>query len=89
MSSLVMTLCGFAGGLAGEPGFAVGGLAGVCGQFAVQGAGAGLLWGEEPAGPGDCANADGPAVKKTNAKAKILGRTEGILLTHSHFHFTA
>lgn len=82
-------MCGFAEGLAGESGFAVAGLAGACGQFAVQGAGVALLCGEAPAGSGGCAEADSPAVKKTNAKAKILGRSEEILLTHSQSHFTA
>src|ERR1700732_1289032 len=89
MSLLVMTLCGFAGGLAGELGFAVGGLAGACGQFAVQGAGGALLSGEEPAGPGDCAAADSPAIEKTRMKARMWRRTERVLLIHSHFNSIA
>ncbi len=39
-----------------------------------------MLSGEEPAGPGDCAEADSPRGKRMNAKAKILGRTGGFSL---------
>src|SRR6266446_7300332 len=83
ISSLVMTLCCFAGGLDGVPGFAGAGFAGVCGQFAVQGAA--LLCGEEPAGSGDCAKAGSPEIEKTNARTKIWGRTERILLSCRNF----
>ena len=91
MSSLVKTLRGFAGDLACGSGAAVAGLAGACGQFAVQGAGAGLLCVADAAlaGSGDCAEADSPAVKKTSTKARMWRRTERILLTHSHLHFIA
>jgi len=74
MSSLVRTLWG----LAGESGVAVAGLAGVCGQFAAQGAGAGLVCGAELAGSVDCAEADSPAVRKTSTKARMARRTEGL-----------
>jgi len=64
-------------------------LAGACGQFAVQGAEQCRPGGEEPRDGRLRKLQTAPAVKKTNAKAKILGRTEGILLTHSQSHFTA
>jgi len=71
-----MTLCGFAGGLDGAPGFASAGFAGVCGQFAVQGAEEALLCGDEAGGSGDCAKAARPEIEKMNTRAKIWGRTE-------------
>src|SRR6266478_3186905 len=80
MSSSVMTLCGFAGGLDGVPGFAGAGFAGVCGQFAVQGAEEALLCGDEAGGSGDCAKAARPEIEKMNTRAKIWGRTDRILL---------
>ena len=75
-------------GLAGEAGLAVAGLAGVCGQLAAQGAGAGLLCGEALEGSGDCAKAGSPA-KKKRMKARVCQHTEGILLIHSSFYFIA
>ena len=71
MSSLVRTLCGLAGGLAGESGVAVAGLAGVCGQFAVQGAGAVLVCDVALAESVDCAEADSPAVENTSRKTRM------------------
>jgi len=78
MSSLVRTLCGFAGGLAGESGVAVAGLAGVWGQFAVQGAGAGLVCDVALAESVDCAEADSGPVAEMRTKARMARRTEGL-----------
>ena len=75
--------------MAGESGGAVAGLAGGWGQFAVQGAGVGLLCvgGVALAGSVDCATTPNPVVRKMNAKAKMWRRTEGILLIHFFFLF--